>query len=224
MGQHCKFITLIHWGRVTHKCLSKLPNFVSDNGVSPVQRKAIIWTNAAILLIRTFGSKLQWNLNYWGRVTCICTSKLTIMGSDNGLSPGRRQALIWTNAGLLSIGTAGTNFSEILVEIQTVFFKNIYLKISSRIWQLFCFDLNVLSEIETFSVRNMYLKMSPAKWRQFCLDLNVLTMPNVCADFSRQATLCRLSICSFLQFMKVIRSMWLCIQMAKKSFKIIGNL
>ena len=29
----------------------------------------------------------------------------TIIGSDNGLSPGRRQAIIWTNTGLLSIGT-----------------------------------------------------------------------------------------------------------------------
>ena len=36
------------------------------------------------------------------------------IGSDNGLSPIRRQAIIWTNAGLLSIGPQGTNFSEIL--------------------------------------------------------------------------------------------------------------
>ena len=30
-----------------------------------------------------------------------CVGILTIIGSDNGLSPGRRQAIIWTNAGLL---------------------------------------------------------------------------------------------------------------------------
>ena len=35
-------------------------------------------------------------------------SKLAIIGSDVGLSPGRRQAIIWINAGI------GTNFSEIL--------------------------------------------------------------------------------------------------------------
>ena len=29
--------------------------------------------------------------------------KLTILGSDNGLSPERRQAIIWTNAGILLI-------------------------------------------------------------------------------------------------------------------------
>ena len=57
------------------------------------------------------------NLTHWGRVTHICVNKLTIIGSDNGLSPGRRQAIIWTNAGLLLIGPLGTNFSEILIEI-----------------------------------------------------------------------------------------------------------
>ena len=33
-------------------------------------------------------------LTHWGRVTHICVSKLAIIGSDNGLSPGRRQAII----------------------------------------------------------------------------------------------------------------------------------
>ena len=36
-------------------------------------------------------------LTHWGRVTHICVGNLTIIGSDNGLSPGRRQAIIWTN-------------------------------------------------------------------------------------------------------------------------------
>ena len=38
-------------------------------------------------------------LTHWGQVTHICVSKLTIIGSDNGLSPGQRQAIIWTNDG-----------------------------------------------------------------------------------------------------------------------------
>ena len=42
-------------------------------------------------------------LTHWGRVTHICVGKPTIIGSDNGLSPGRRQAIIWTNAGILLI-------------------------------------------------------------------------------------------------------------------------
>ena len=52
-------------------------------------------------------------LTHWGGVTHICVVKLTIIGSDNGLSPGRRQAIIWTNAGILIIGPLETNFSEI---------------------------------------------------------------------------------------------------------------
>ena len=58
-------------------------------------------------------------LTHWGRVTHICITYLTIIASDNGLSPGRRQAIIWTNAGILLIGPLGTNFSEILIGIQT---------------------------------------------------------------------------------------------------------
>ena len=49
--------------------------------------------------------------------------KLTIIASDNGLSPGRHQAIIWNNAGILSIGLLGTNFSEILIEIHKFSFK-----------------------------------------------------------------------------------------------------
>ena len=43
--------------------------------------------------------------NHWGRVTYICVSKLTLVGSDNGLSPCRRQAIIWANAGIWLIRT-----------------------------------------------------------------------------------------------------------------------
>ena len=35
------------------------------------------------------------------------------IGSGNGLSPDRHQAITWTNADLLSIGPLGTTFSEI---------------------------------------------------------------------------------------------------------------
>ena len=77
----------------------------------------------------------------------ICVGNLTILGSDNGLSPGRRQAIIWTNAGILLIRTLGTNFSEIL------------------------------GEMHSFSFSKMHLKMSSAKWRLFGLGLNELTIP-----------------------------------------------
>ena len=69
-------------------------------------------------------------LTHWGRMTHICVSNLTIIGSDNGLSPGRRQAIIRTNAGILLIGPLGTNFSEIWMGIQTFALKKIHLKMS----------------------------------------------------------------------------------------------
>ena len=50
-------------------------------------------------------------LNHWGRVMQICVSDLTIIASDNGLSPDRHQDIIWTNTGILLIGPCGTNFS-----------------------------------------------------------------------------------------------------------------
>ena len=83
-------------------------------------------------------------LTHWGRVTHICVGKLTNIGSDNGLSPGRRQAIIWTNAGILLIGPLGTNFSEILIVSHTFSFKKMHLKMSSAKWRPFCLGLNVL--------------------------------------------------------------------------------
>ena len=87
---------------------------------------------------------LNYGLTHWGRVTHICVSKLTTIGSDNSLSPGRRQAIIWTNDGILLIRTLGTNFSEILSEIRSFSFKKMYLKMSSANWRLFHLGLNEL--------------------------------------------------------------------------------
>ena len=83
-------------------------------------------------------------LTHWGRVTHICVSRPTITGSDNGLSPGRRQAIIWTNVGILLIGPLGTNFSENLIEILTFSFTKMPLKVSSAKWWQFCLGPNVL--------------------------------------------------------------------------------
>ena len=71
---------------------------------------------------------------------------LSIIGSDNGLSPGRRQAIIWNSVGILLIGPLRTtNFSEILIGIHTFPFKKIYLKMASGKWRPFCRGRNVLS-------------------------------------------------------------------------------
>ena len=134
-----------------------------------------MWTNAGILFVGPLGTKLSevlieiytfsfkkmhlqmlsgkwWPfclglsvLTHWGRMTHICVSNLTIIVSDNGLSPGGRQAIIWTNAGISLIQTLGTNFSEILREIYTFSFKKMHLKMMSGKCRPSCLGLSVLT-------------------------------------------------------------------------------
>ena len=60
-------------------------------------------------------------LTQWGQVTRICVGKMTTVRSDNVLSPGPHQGIIWTNAGILLIKHLGTNFIAMLIEIQAFF-------------------------------------------------------------------------------------------------------
>ena len=83
---------------------------------------------------------MNW-LTHWGWVTQIFANELTIVGSDNGFSPGRHQAIIWTNTGILLIEPLLTNFSEILTEFCMFSFKKMCRK-----WRLFCTGLNVLKQ------------------------------------------------------------------------------
>ena len=55
----------------------------------------------------------------------------TIIGSDKSLSPARRQAIIWTNDGILLIRPLSTHFSEFFIEIKTFSLTNLHLKVSS---------------------------------------------------------------------------------------------
>ena len=96
------------------------------------------------ILIRITAYTSRYTLTHWGRVTHICVSTLAIIGSDNGLLPGRRQTIISTNAGILLIWPLGTHFSGISIDIQTFSFKKVQLKMSSGNWRPFCFGLNVL--------------------------------------------------------------------------------
>ena len=143
-------------------------NIGSSNGFSPVGCwcQFIIWTNAVLLTIKPEGKNCKEilieihffffrkcickfcsglnMLTHWGRMMHICVGKLTIIGSDNGLSPGWRRAIIWTNARILLIWPLGTNFNEILIGIQTFSFKKMRLKMSSAKWRPFCHGLNML--------------------------------------------------------------------------------
>ena len=97
--------------------------------------KSSYWNSSAWWLL---------DLTHWGRVTHICVGNLTIIGSDNGLSPGLYQTIIWTNAEITLIGHLETNLSEIFNEIQLFPFKKMHLKMSSGKWRPFCLGLNVL--------------------------------------------------------------------------------
>ena len=79
---------------------------------------AAVQANAACRIQQQCEWHSWFSLTHWGRVMHICVVELTVIGSDNGLSPGRRQAIIWTNAGILLIEPLGTNFSEILIGIE----------------------------------------------------------------------------------------------------------
>ena len=142
------------------------PWYISSLGLAPSQN-LIIWyilheTTCSTWLYGVFMSVedeyymhsfimlSKASLTHWGRVTHICVGNLIIIGSDNGLSPGRCQAIIWTNAGILLIGPLGTNFSEILIEILIFSFKKMCLKVSSAKRRPFCLGLNVLMHMVTF--------------------------------------------------------------------------
>ena len=49
----------IHWGRVTHICVSKITIIGPHNGLLPERHHAIIWTNAGILLIGPWGTNFS---------------------------------------------------------------------------------------------------------------------------------------------------------------------
>ena len=120
-----------------------------------------------------WGIVLCGTLSHWGRVTHICVSKLTIIGSDNGLSPGQRQAIIWTNAGILLIGPLGIKFIEILLNIYTFPFKKMRLKMSSGKIRPFHFGLNVLSIPWHFDLIYHYVIITKIMWTHAMEDICV---------------------------------------------------
>ena len=113
-------------------------------------------------------------------MTHLCVSNLTTIGSGNGLSPERCQAIIWTNAGILLIGPLGTNFSEILIEIQNFSLKKIFLKMSSAKCCSFRLGLNVLFRVSEDAASVVYFYLD-----QFIVDCFIARLS------VRQETCCR---------------------------------
>ena len=134
--------------------MADILQIIFSNAVSSV-KVCIFWFKFHRSLIKQQANAdpVHWHiyasLTHWGRVMHICIIKLTTIGSDNGLLPGRRQAIIWTNAGIVLIGPLGTNFIETLIEMHTFSLKKMHLKMSSGKWRPFCLGLNVLRDNES---------------------------------------------------------------------------
>ena len=149
------------------------------------------WPSSLTHLCVTLGRRNS-ELTHWGRVTHICISKLTIIGSDHGLSPGWRQAMIWTNAEILLIGLLGTKFSEILIEIHTFSFKKMHLKMSSGKWRPFV-SASMWSWLNCMTPgarKLMAMSCSAAALQHPALHVSKknFTSPNFIANFQKQIT------------------------------------
>ena len=112
------------------------PKFTRQNTVwkKSLNWKRVIWhDNNVFKYFMNTNSQATSSLllTHWGRMTHICVGNLTIISSDNSLSPDLT-------------GPLGTKLSEILVEIQTFSLKKIRLKMSSAKWCPFRLGLNVL--------------------------------------------------------------------------------
>ena len=115
---------LLGWGSCATS--AKRPRRGIDASDPDAHRDAwcFLWHAQRLSLDYEEKSILKLMLTHQGRVTHICASKLTTIGS--ALSPGPCQANFWTNAGILLIGPLGTNFSEISIEISTFSFKKMH--------------------------------------------------------------------------------------------------
>ena len=92
-------------------------------------------------------------LTHWGRETHICVCNLTIIDSDNGLSPFFF-IIIWIkNDGLLLIGPLGTYFSKIWIKIQQFSLRKIHLNMSSGKCRPSCLGLSVLSGVSWWQMQ-----------------------------------------------------------------------
>ena len=154
---------------MTHICISKLSHHCHLFSAKPLSERMLAYCQSDPWEQSTMKSEAEYNkfhsircywkcflhrdvhfcfglhvLTHWGQVTHICVSDLTSIGSDNGLSPGRRQVIIRTNAGILLIRPLGTNFRESLVKIIIFSFKKMHLKVSSAKCCSFRLGLNVL--------------------------------------------------------------------------------
>ena len=117
------------------------------------------------------------HLTHWGRLTHISISKLSNIGSNNGLAPGRHQAIIWTNDAILLIGPSGTNFSEIHRNSNIFIQENAFeivvchlVSLKTKAWFL-CFTMSGLgffsAAYSVFVFRSVFMSCCNRRWHTF---------------------------------------------------------
>ena len=110
-----------------------------------------------ILLIFLKHWRLVIGLAHSGQVMHICVGNLTIIGSDNARSaPSHYLNQCWNIANW----PLGTNFSEILIEINKFSFKQMHLMSSGK-WRPFYLGLNVLILVQWMTISDSW---APTHW------------------------------------------------------------
>ena len=107
-------LLLTHWGRVTHICI------VSDNGLSPGLRLAIIRTNAGILLIRPLGTNF---IQFLFEILIFSLKKnaLESVVCEKAAILSRPQ---WVNLALVDVGAIMTKFESRMYTGPHLVFQN----------------------------------------------------------------------------------------------------
>ena len=95
-------------------------------------------------------------------MTHICVGKLTIIGSDNDLSPERLQAIIWTNAGILLIGPLEENtFENVVCEMLFISSRPQCVKVEILLIFTYDMEVNDLLELRALPFSSAYLTKAP---------------------------------------------------------------
>ena len=138
------------------------PSFENSSGLySQIAKINIDWTPGTYALlgldeltqVKNFYMPAAYTpLTHLPLVLHICVSKLGQHWFRYVFLPVRCQAIIWTNAGLLSIEPLGTNFSEILIKIQNSSFMKMYRKTSFAKWRTFSLGDDALMDHSECSV------------------------------------------------------------------------
>ena len=122
-------------------------------------------------------------LTHWGRVRYICIRKVIIIGSDNDLSPGWCQAIIWTNAGILLIEPLGNKLQWNLNQnfyffIQENAFEHVVWKMATIVSQPQCVNglINYYATLADSS--SALIRRISYSWILNAIDQHIWVLPN----------------------------------------------